>query len=771
MNLSSKPMRLLSGPAAATTHFLLFGLILLMTAGCADKQEKFSEHYQKGLNYTKSNEPNSAVIEFRNAVSLAPKHADARYQLGLAYLKIKEPGKALQELERAATLDPENTDAQIKTAELYFLGQKLKESRHAIDRMLAVHPDNPDAHSLLARIELMENDPAAAEAAIDRALAADSENSSYYVIKASIRRKQERFEEAEALLKAALEKGEGPEFSTIQALAAFYMDQKDEARAEETYKRLVTEYPDRAEAYLEMARFYIATGQRAKAEKNILTAIDKKPSSAPLYVALAGFYRQNRDFEKAENAYQTAIANSDTPADIRAMLADLYHETGKIDAATALVDDILEKTPDHAGATLVSAKLLVGAKKNAEALEILNSLVEGYPRWGEAYYYKALAHLNKGETSKSLDATNQAAKFAGQNPDVRTLLAHHLFLKKDFEGARNNAAYVLQQTPDNFRAGIVLAKSLLSLGETEDASRLLEKMVSYKPEDVEILFNQSLAYLVGQKPEQARPVLEKILSIKPAFTPALRTLAGLLVQQQKPAEAIDAVKAHVNKHGENADSLILLAELLNNHTASHNEALAYLDTAQKIAPENPRVYTLTATILRKQGRTREAIEKYKTLTTRRPDAAEAFMALGTLLDETGDREGARNAYLKALDINPQFAAAANNLAWLIADSPNPDLAKALRMAMIAKENAPEDPYIADTLGWVYYKRGAYQLAISQFTQATEQKPDAPSLRYHLALALHANGQTPEARAELEKCIEAGKPFPEYAAAKRLLETI
>ena len=354
---------------------------------------------------------------------------------------------------------------------------------------------------------------------------------------------------------------------------------------------------------------------------------------------------------------------------------------------------------------------------------------------------------------------------------MRTLLAHHLFLKKDFEGARNNAAYVLQQTPDNFRAGIVLAKSLLSLGETEDATRLLEKMVSYKPGDIEILFNQSLAYLVEQKPEQARPVLEKILSIRPAFTPALRTLAGLLVQQQKSGEAIEAVKSHMNRHGENAGSLILLAELLNNHTASRDEALAYLDTAQKIAPENPRVYTLTASILRKQGRTQKAIEKYKTLTTQRPDAAEAFMALGTLLDETGDREGARNAYLKALDINPRFAAAANNLAWLIADSPNPDLAKALRMAMIAKENAPEDPYVADTLGWVHYKRGSYQLAISQFTQATEKKPDMPTFRYHLSLALHADGQHEKTKVELKRCLQTTQPFPEYTAARQLLESM
>jgi Flp pilus assembly protein TadD len=127
--------------------------------------------------------------------------------------------------------------------------------------------------------------------------------------------------------------------------------------------------------------------------------------------------------------------------------------------------------------------------------------------------------------------------------------------------------------------------------------------------------------------------------------------------------------------------------------------------------------------------------------------------------------------VKALELRPKFAAAANNLAWLIANSPTPDLGEALRLALIAKDAFPEDPYITDTLGWVHYKRGSYKLALTQFGMATEKLPDMASLRYHLALALYGDGQRDQARIELMKSLAVKDGFPEYAEAEKLLQEI
>lgn len=146
------------------------------------------------------------------------------------------------------------------------------------------------------------------------------------------------------------------------------------------------------------------------------------------------------------------------------------------------------------------------------------------------------------------------------------------------------------------------------------------------------------------------------------------------------------------------------------------------------------------------------------------------MGIGALLEQQGNRKEARQSYEQVLAVQPDFAAAANNLAWLIAEEPQPDLGEALRLAMIAKEQLPDEVHIIDTLGWVHYKRKSYGLARNEFAQAVEKQPDMPILRYHLALALFGEGKKQQAVKELETALRGKGDFAEKQEAQALLKT-
>ncbi|HHB75591.1 MAG TPA: tetratricopeptide repeat protein, partial [Desulfobulbus sp.] len=124
---------------------------------------------------------------------------------------------------------------------------------------------------------------------------------------------------------------------------------------------------------------------------------------------------------------------------------------------------------------------------------------------------------------------------------------------------------------------------------------------------------------------------------------------------------------------------------------------------------------------------------------------------------------------QVLAVQPDFAAAANNLAWLLAEEPEPDLGEALRLAMIAKEQLPDEVHIIDTLGWVHYKRKSYSLARNEFAQAVEKQPDMPILRYHLALALFGEGKKTQAIKELKRTLAGKGDFPQRREAETLLK--
>ena len=108
-------------------------------------------------------------------------------------------------------------------------------------------------------------------------------------------------------------------------------------------------------------------------------------------------------------------------------------------------------------------------------------------------------------------------------------------------------------------------------------------------------------------------------------------------------------------------------------------------------------------------------------------------------------------------------------AWLIANEENGDLGEAMRLALIAKGKFPDSPHITNTLGWIYYKRKSYDLALSQFEYAVNERPDQPSFRYYLALALRAKGKMIEAKEELARCLEKDADFPEREEAEKLLK--
>lgn len=745
-------------------------VIVMVIIGCSTSpEEKKIAHYNNGMQFLNDGQYNAAVIEFRNAVQIDPSFAEARYQLGLAYLKTNQPGNALSEFDAAADLDPSNLNALIKAGELYLLARQVDESHAAIRKSFEVDPDFPDSHALLARIELVEGRWASALEAINHALALNPDKGVYYIIKGQALAAAEQLEEAESAFKKGVEVE--PTVQNLKALIGFYTIWNIDGDPEDTILKALEQQSDIHELYLELASFYASRKRMDQAEEYILAAVEKEPLSSDLRIYLGNFYFRSGQPDKAEKAYLEALANEGDPVRAKAVLADYYFKTRQFELASEMAGSVLEKEPEHALASLVEAKLLVRAQKNTRALAILDRLTADFPRWGEVYYQKGVAHLNRGEIQLSYRAADTALKHSPGNPEALTLMAHHLMLQGKYDEAKAAALDALQATPGSIRAGIVLARSMVQLDEVDRAIRLLEDMADHAPENIEIRFYQAEAYIAGDKITQALATYEKVLHIDPDFRPALAAIVQSYIKAENHDKAIMSVRSQRLKSPENPHYMIMLAGLVNNYESSTEEALALLAEARKKAPDIPVIYSMAADIHLRQGNFEEAINHYQTMVQQKPDAIEGYMALGSLHDQLGNKDEAMKAYALALEIQPGFAPAANNLAWLIAKSERPDLAEALRFALIAKDASPEDPHIADTLGYIHYRRGAYQLAMPQFQQAIAKRPDMPVFRYHLALALHADGQAMKAKESLKQALELKEDFPEKEQAASLLSDL
>jgi Flp pilus assembly protein TadD len=82
---------------------------------------------------------------------------------------------------------------------------------------------------------------------------------------------------------------------------------------------------------------------------------------------------------------------------------------------------------------------------------------------------------------------------------------------------------------------------------------------------------------------------------------------------------------------------------------------------------------------------------------------------------------------------------------------------ALSLAQTARRGMPTSPGVADTLGWIYYQKGAYHSAVGSLREALRlsqqgNSPDNPQLHYHLGMAYAKSGQPTLARQHLQQAL-------------------
>ena len=178
-------------------------------------------------------------------------------------------------------------------------------------------------------------------------------------------------------------------------------------------------------------------------------------------------------------------------------------------------------------------------------------------------------------------------------------------------------------------------------------------------------------------------------------------------------------------------------------------ALASSEKAMQISPTDSGAVIAYTRAEVSSGDPAKAIAKWQQWTKDHPTDVRAFTLLGSLQEAQGDRTGAMESYKKALAIQPEQPVAANNLAYLMVDS-GQNLDVALSLAQVARRNAPNSPSTADTLAWIYYKKGNYLSARDLLEDAIKVAPNDAAMHYHLGMTYAKLSNSGDAKTHLKK---------------------
>jgi Flp pilus assembly protein TadD len=192
-----------------------------------------------------------------------------------------------------------------------------------------------------------------------------------------------------------------------------------------------------------------------------------------------------------------------------------------------------------------------------------------------------------------------------------------------------------------------------------------------------------------------------------------------------------------------------------------DEAIANYRRVLEKDPKSVDLHIQIGETYRFKGDVASAVSYFRKATQLSPNDPRAYLPLGVLLDTLGQRAEAKTIYQQILKLQPDQPIALNNLAFLMAES-GEDLDQALSLAQRARQKLPQDPNVADTLGWIYIKKNLSDNAIEIFRELVGKLPHTSTYRFHLGMALYQKGDRFSARKELQTALQS-KPAPEEAA--------
>jgi len=134
-----------------------------------------------------------------------------------------------------------------------------------------------------------------------------------------------------------------------------------------------------------------------------------------------------------------------------------------------------------------------------------------------------------------------------------------------------------------------------------------------------------------------------------------------------------------------------------------------------------------------------------------PGNTSLLFKLGTVQDKAGFNKESLAAMKKIIEIDPKDAGALNYLGYSYADQ-GVNLDEALLLIKRAYDLRPDDGYITDSLGWIYFKKGNYKKAVEYLEKAAELTSHDTIVSDHLGDAYQKANQLQEALSSYQKAL-------------------
>ena len=456
-----------------------------------------------------------------------------------------------------------------------------------------------------------------------------------------------------------------------------------------------------------------------------------------------------------------------------------------------VLDPVIERDGVHPEASYLVAQAQLGSGDLDGAAASLDAVIEAEPRFARALVDRADVAMRQRKWDDAAAAFAKAAAALPENADLKLRQVGALMRGGRHDAARDLLHGVERSRPDDARVQFLLVDVERARRDHAAAERAARRVIAIEPERASGY--HALAQVFADRREHRAivttlvPAIERLAAKEDArgLVPLRLSLGVAHLQLREFDLGIAAIDRARADGGADAalDALRVQARL---EAGRVDDAIALVSEVRAADPSSLRLLGLEAEARLKAGQRDRAFALYQQAIEADGSEADAHIAfagllleareyrraedvltaararfpgetsipfqLGAVFEEQARYEDAERAFRDALVIDPKHAPTLNYLGYMLAER-NRKLDEAVRLLQEAVALDPFNGSYLDSLGWAYFKSGAYDRAKTYLLRAGEQLPRNSVVQDHVGDLLYAMNDTAGAIAAWRRALD------------------
>jgi len=521
------------------------------------------------------------------------------------------------------------------------------------------------------------------------------------------------------------------------------------------------------------------------------TGLEANDLSASFFYLKSRRHLSQGELDQAETALKKAIEKDTRSSFLKQDLIRVYHQQKKADQALALAKVLVEDDPENVDNLIILVRLQKGDRTDPEfqsllkkiirldpenketylrlgriymdneeldqAMALFTQMVKAFPNYYVAHFYLGEILLATGKTEDAKAAFEKTLKLEPELVEPRFRLIEILEsapTKKNKQKIIAGFEKILEIEPGNDRAALEMALFYYKTGEIKKADALFARLSEDAKKNPRLIMSAVDTFITSKRYKDAVIVFSQLRKADPANT-NLIFFTGMAHEALGDIDkAIELYLKVTPDHPQYKKTILSIAFLYRDKNQPE-QAIQFLEQHHSQSPADIDIISYLASFYEDENQNNRAITLLQKGLKQVPENTILLFKLGALQDKIGLRQDCINTMKSVIRLDPENTSALNYLGYTYAEM-EIYLDQALDLIQRAMAIKPGDPYITDSLGWVYFKKGAYDQAIAWLEKAAELSEFETIIASHLGDAYVKTGQYPKAVAVYKKALTNAK---------------